>query len=415
MPDDRAPLLDAIEGEEPATPLRGRDAEVAILGEQVEALREGRGGSVLISGEPGAGKTALLDEVAAGAASDRIRVFRGEGDEAGQSIPLAPLLGALVLTDDPPVDPAALRELSRHPDQRFWLLRELQEDLERAALDQPLAILIDDLQWADAATVIALANLPPRLSSHRILWVLAVRSDEIGRELGATLRRLRQNGARTIELGGLEAGAVEQVVVDQLGATPAADLLSVLGRVHGHPFLLVELLRGLTDDGLVEVEGGVARLSGEGLPRRFLDSVAQSLDRLTPRARDAVEMACVLGRRFSVDELADMVGSRPSDLRRVLGEARAAGLLIDDGTRLEFRHDLVRESVAALIPAVVRGSLRRRAIDVMVEHGAPPADVATLVLEAARPGEASCFDAPPEKSAGSRPRWRRRSAVARSS
>ena len=98
-------------------------------------------------------------------------------------------------------------------------------------------------------------------------------------------------------------------------------------------------------------------------------------------------MACVLGRRFSADELAALTGTTPAAILGALREAIAAGLVTEDGDRVAFRHDLVREAVDASLPRTVRQSLRRRAIDVMLRHGAPPSDVAELVMDVAQPGD----------------------------
>lgn len=156
--------------------LRGRQAQVEALRDQLDALRTGRGGTVLVAGLAGMGKTVLLDATEMMARERAIRVFRGAGDAAGRVIPFGPLLEALVSARDAPVDPAVLRDLSQSPDQRFWLLREVQESLERAALRAPMMIAIDDVQWADEATLAALLTLPRQLASHRILWLLAART-----------------------------------------------------------------------------------------------------------------------------------------------------------------------------------------------------------------------------------------------
>ncbi len=113
--------------------LRSRQSEIGELCEHLTALGAGRGHVVLVTGPAGIGKTALLAEAASMAADRGIRVFCGGGDPAAQAVPLGAILDALVSTDDPPVDPARLRELSQSPDQRFWLLREVQEGLEKAA------------------------------------------------------------------------------------------------------------------------------------------------------------------------------------------------------------------------------------------------------------------------------------------
>jgi DNA-binding NarL/FixJ family response regulator len=111
------------------------------------------------------------------------------------------------------------------------------------------------------------------------------------------------------------------------------------------------------------------------------------MERLSPPARDALLMASVLGRRFSADELAALTGTAPAALGGALREALDAGLVVEDGDRMRFRHDLLREAVDATLPRTVRHSLRRQAFDVMMAAGAPPADLAELVMDVARPGD----------------------------
>jgi DNA-binding NarL/FixJ family response regulator len=367
--------------------LRGRQRQLAALRGQLDGLLAGRGGTVLLSGVAGMGKTALLDAAETMATERGIRVFRGGGDAAARVIPFGPLLEALVSAHDAPVDPATLRDLSQSPDQRFWLLRELQESLERAALRAPLLISIDDVQWADQATLAALATLPRQLATHRILWLLATRAGELSLPACAAAGRIAEAGALNIELTPLDKDAVGGVAEDLLGGSPDPALLKALAGVHGQPFLLTELLRGMREEKLVEVAGGIARLTGTRIPLRFVDSVNDQLGRLSAEARNALQMACVLGRRFSADELAGLTGTTPVAVLGALREAIAAGLVVEDGDRVAFRHDLVREAVDATLPRTVRQSLRRRAVDVMLRHGAPPSDVAELVMDVAQPGD----------------------------
>jgi DNA-binding NarL/FixJ family response regulator/energy-coupling factor transporter ATP-binding protein EcfA2 len=368
--------------------LRSRQPQVDVLRGQLNALGAGRGSVVLVTGPAGSGKTTLLAEAASLAADGGILVFCGGGDPAARAVPLGAILDALVSTDDPPVDPARLHELSQSPDQRFWLLRELQESLEKAAHRAPLLVVVDDLQWADAATASALVTLSRRLATHRISWLLALRRGELAEAVQDAVDRLEAAGASEIRLGPLDETAVAQVARDMLGGEPDEALREVLSRADGQPFLLTELLRGLRTENLVTVDGSTAKLAaGARLPRRLVDSVAGQLARLTVPARDAVEMASVLGHSFSLDELAGLLGRPPLDLRSEIREAIAAGLLTEEGDRLGFRHDLVREAVDASLPKAVRRSMRRTAVEVMLQHGASAVDVAQLVMDIAEPGD----------------------------
>jgi DNA-binding NarL/FixJ family response regulator/predicted pyridoxine 5'-phosphate oxidase superfamily flavin-nucleotide-binding protein len=368
--------------------LRSRQPQVDLLRGQLNALGAGRGSVVLVTGPAGSGKTTLLAEAVSLAADSGILVFCSGGDPAARTVPLGAILDALVSADDPPVDPARLRELSQSPDQRFWLLRELQESLEKAAQRAPLLVVVDDLQWADAATASALVTLSRRLATHRISWLLALRRGELADAAQDAADRLEAAGAAEIRLGPLDETAVAQVARDVLGAEPDQALRKVLSRADGQLFLLTELLRGLRTENLVTVDGSTARLAaGARLPRRLVDSVAGQLARLTVPARDAVEMASVLGHSFSLDELAGLLGRPPLDLRSEIREAIAAGLLTEQGDRLGFRHDLVREAVDASLPRAVRRSMRRTAVEVMLQHGASAANVAQLVMDLAEPGD----------------------------
>ena len=248
--------------------LRSRQSQVDALRGQLDALGAGRGSVVLVTGPAGLGKTTLLAEAASLAADGGIQVLCGAGDPAARAVPLGVILDALVSTHNPPVDPARLHELSQSPDQRFWLLRELQESLEKTAQRAPLLVVVDDLQWADAATASALVTLSRRLATHRISWLLALRRGELADAAQDAVDRLEAAGASEIRLGPLDEIAVAQVARDMLGGEPDEALREVLSRADGQPFLLTELLRGLRTENLVTVDGSTAKLAaGARLPR----------------------------------------------------------------------------------------------------------------------------------------------------
>jgi predicted ATPase len=292
--------------------LHSRQPQVDVLRGQLGALGAGHGSVVIVTGPAGVGKTTLLAEAVSLAAEGGILTFSGGGDPTARAVPLGPILDALVSAVDPPLDPARLRELSQSPDQRFWLLRELQEALEKAARRAPLLVVVDDLQWADAATASALVTLSRRLATHQISWLLALRRGELADAAQDAVGRLESAGASEIRLGPLNEAAVAQVARDMLGGEPDEVLREVLSRAGGQPFLLTELLRGLRTEDLVTIDGSTARLAaGARMPRRLVGSVAGQLARLTASARDAVEMASVLGHSFSLEELAGLLGRPP--------------------------------------------------------------------------------------------------------
>jgi hypothetical protein len=127
------------------------------------------------------------------------------------------------------------------------------------------------------------------------LWLLAIRPSDPGPAVLSAITRLEAAGALSLNLSGLDEDSVGEIARDILGSPPDPALRRVLNGVHGQPFLLVELLRGLSEDGLVRIEGGLAVAPSKHVPTRFGDSVARHLSTLSPQARGAARMAAVLG------------------------------------------------------------------------------------------------------------------------
>jgi hypothetical protein len=360
-----------------------------VIGERIQGALEGRGATVVVEGRAGLGKTRLLAEAAAIATGLGLTVGSGVVAARDQAVPMGALLAALFEGRAPVVDPAAWSALHYLPEQRYLLLDELETLLEQAALRSPLLLCLDDMQWADGACLTALRTLPVRLSSLPIVWLVAHRSTQSSPELRAVIESLGHAGADRVELEPLSDEDVARVVTDVLGAEPAAELREMAQRSHGSPFLLVELLHGWREEGLVRVDAGRATLLETRLPARVRGTMRDRLAAMSDLARRAALVATVLGRRFSFDQVSMMLGVPPPAMLEPIDELLLAELLVEDDGMLVFRHDLIREAVRDTLPVSARRSLQRQAVDVLLAAGALPVEVAVQLAASAEPDDAA--------------------------
>jgi DNA-binding CsgD family transcriptional regulator len=359
-----------------------------VIGGRIQGALEGRGATVVLEGRAGLGKSRLLAEAAAIARSSGLTVGSGVVAARDQAVPMGALLSALFEGRAPVVDQAAWSALHYLPEQRYLLLDDLETLLEQAALRSPLLLCLDDMQWADGACLSALRTLPVRLSSLPIVWLVAHRPTQSSPELRAVIQSLEDTGADRVTLAPLRDEAVAQVVTDVLGAAPDPDLAEMVQRSHGSPFLLVELLHGWREEGLVRVDGDRAGLRETRLPARVRDTMRDRLAGMSDLARRGALVASVLGRRFSFDQLSMMLDVPPSALLGPIDELVVADLFAEDDGLLVFRHDLIREAVRDTLPGSARRSLQRQAVDVLLAAGALPVEVAVQLAASADPDDA---------------------------
>jgi DNA-binding CsgD family transcriptional regulator/DNA-binding Lrp family transcriptional regulator len=367
--------------------IRGRDAELAVFGDLLDRVRSGSGAVLLIEGEAGMGKSRLIGEGVRMARRLSLPVGVGAAEPSESVAELAPLLRALFDGPEPLLDRAGLSSLHPGPEQRYWRLQDLQSLLERAAMDGPLLVFLDDVQWVDSGTVAALRALPPRLASLPIGWVLAMRPDQGSGQLRRTVEYLAGEGAERLVLEPLSQAAVGQLASDVMQAEPDETLLRMAGEAGGNPFLLVELLEGLREEKLVRVDSGQATLTDYRLPDRVGTSMRERLARMSEAARQIATVAGSLGRTFSVSDLAEMLGLPPASLLTSVEQLIEAGIVQERGDQLRFRHDLVREAVRVACAPSMRRALDRQAADVMLAGGALPVDVAIQLAVSAAPGD----------------------------
>jgi predicted ATPase len=141
------------------------------------------------------------------------------------------------------------------------------------------------------------------------------------------------------------------------------------GEAGGNPFLLVELLEGLRQEGLVRVDSGRATLTVHRLPDRVRASMRERLARMSDPARQLATVAGSLGRTFSVSELSEMLDLPPGSLVTSVEELIEAGIIRERGDELGFQHDLIREAVRGACAPSARRALDRQAADVMLRRG----------------------------------------------
>ncbi|WP_028804828.1 helix-turn-helix transcriptional regulator [Streptomyces sp. 142MFCol3.1] len=359
--------------------LRGRDREIAVVREALDAIRGGRSACVVVEGASGVGKSRLLAELDGMARRFGFDVVSIRADVLDQYAAGAALLSALQSSD------GSNRAAAATDDQRLWLLDSITDALEDRAQRAPVAVLVDDAQWADPATLFVLRTLPGRLAASRVLWVLAVRSDTERPTVARVREDLERLGARWLTLGPLPQQELQYIAADVLGASPSPGLARLLRGVGGNPFLAIELVRAFADTDAVKMEAGEASLLHDGIPITFRRSIAGRLDRLPEDAVRLLQIGSVLGREFDLGTAARMLGRHVGSLLAGVEAALSAGLLSADGPRLAFRHDLIRQAVHENLPLAVRTALHREAADSLRVIGARSAEVAWHVVMSGGP------------------------------
>jgi DNA-binding CsgD family transcriptional regulator len=376
-----------------ASPIRGRDEQLHMITGFLERVRAGAGGVAIIEGAAGLGKTRLLAASLATARALSFRTGLGAAEPGHSSVELAVLMEALFGGAESLIERNALGSRDGSREEPFWLLQDVQTLMERAALRQPLLVCLDDVQWADAGCGFALRMLTQWLASLPVAWLIAVRPNQGAPQIRRALAELTTAGAATIRLTPLPASAVAEVAADVLGAPAGGDLLRTLADVQGNPFLIVDLLAGLREENLVRVVDGRARMAENRVPHRLEDSMRRRLSRTTPAGERVVTVAASLARQFTLGQIAAMARMGVADLVDPVREVIDAGLFIEVGGRLAFRHDLAREAVRSAVPDAVRRALDREAADVLLASGALPVEVAAQLAASAEPGDVAAVRA----------------------
>jgi DNA-binding CsgD family transcriptional regulator/cell wall-associated NlpC family hydrolase len=374
-------------------PIRGRAGELKVIGALVSAVAQGRGGVLVVEGPPGIGKSRLLTEVMALAEKSKVRTLFGEAYEYQQSVPFFSLFMATLRADPPVGDATALRRLGGSADLGYWVVHDLADAIHAAAAQTPLAILLENIHWADNGTLLALRSLATARPHAPVLWVVTARTGAGGPAFYETLSVLQRATTTVVRVAAMSRDAVADMVQDAVQARADESLLNLAAKAHGNPFLVSELIGGLGEEGRLNVSGGRAMATGQALPRRLGAGMQQRLDLLSEGAAEVVRVAAALPDRFSVSLLAAMLERQPASLMSALGEAVRADLFVEDDERLSFRHDLLREATRQSLPQSLRRAMERQSASVMLSLGATPAEVATQLARSAEPGDREAITA----------------------
>jgi len=367
----------------------GRAHELGEVSAAVAAACAGPGRLVLVSGEPGIGKTRLCDEVSAIAEAAGALVLLGSCYESGAALPYMPIVEALTayaeraglasvgaLLGDrlpdvvrlvPALRPLATARseapdaVSTDPTDRYEVFDSICGLLIDASATTPLVLRLEDLHWADRPTLLLVQHIVRRLRSGRIAVVATYRDTDLDRThpladvLGEWRRdrsclRVRLRGLAEREVGELLAGVAHH----DLDASGRRLTAALHRETEGNPFFIGETLRHLVEAGAIVWQGG--RWVGEdasiikvGIPEGVREAVGRRLSRLSEECQQSLMRAAVLGRHFDLAALEKMTGLEPDVVLHHVEEALSAQLVVEQRASstaaYAFSHALVRQTL----------------------------------------------------------------------
>lgn len=382
----------------PAHPVPiGRDRELAILyGHLAEAL-DGRGTCVLIDGEAGVGKTTLVAALDREAQARGMHALTGHCYDLMETPPYAPwneiLDRSRAFLTDVAADDRDRPSLAAAGSQEafFGLMRTF---LATTSDKRPLLLVLEDIHWADIASLDLLRFLARALTEMPILLVATFRGDEIPRRhhLTTLLPLLeREAGATRIAVRRLSRPALEDLVRGRYDLTDrdTARLTDYLiERTAGNPFFITHLLRALEAEEALRFNGTTWELgdfTGIGLPIQLREVIDARVLRLDEEAQELLSIAAVIGQAVPLALWAAVTQRDEEELLTVGEKAIAARLMKDvpDGSGLEFTHALVREALYEGMLSLRRRRIHRQIAEALMAERHPDPDAVAYHLQRA--------------------------------
>lgn len=390
----------------------GRDAEVESLRTRLlAAATAGRGMGIVVQGDAGIGKTRLISEVCA-SLPDTIRLGHGRAELLQRDRPFGAIATAVRSllgsggredggrrvgddTDGLVLDADAIVALERDttggvgPARLAQLVEAYVAAIASASSAGPVVLVLDDVQWADPATLAVVRELLDPVAGSAVV-LAAMRPTPQSQEMAELLATLEPGQVDLVHLDPMPPDDVAALAHERLGAPPGPRLRAQLARTGGNPLFVRALLDTLSDEGsLVDLEhdGGHARIDTvvSGVPPSLRMTLLQRLSTLPAEALDTLLVAATLGSTFDPAELAVVLDEPASTIVTRLREPVRAGWIVplDDG--MAFQHDLVREALYDDAPAAVRRALHRQIAERLLAAGRPALEVARHLQLGATP------------------------------
>ncbi|WP_047864865.1 ATP-binding protein [Rubrobacter aplysinae] len=379
----------------------GRDGEHGVLAERLRQALLGSGSTIAVEGEAGVGKTRLAEEFLGYARSRGVHVLRGRCYERELGPPLEPVVDALGKAESVAEAVPELSESHEATPDYPWtdrpqgaarMYQELAGTLLREASGEGLILFIDDLQWADPATLDFLSYLAKRISGEKVMLVLTYRREQAP-ELSEWLEKLDERRALDrISLDRLELEDVTRMLV-RMSRKSFGDLQPLAEFVYreseGNPFYAVEYLRWLIESGAVEIDDRrrISGLKGEVLQESALPSGVRSLIQarfggLNEEARELLEVVAVVGRGCDLGLLCRVVGRGEFEIFDTIKPLIGSGMVVESFQSYQFSHDKLRQALYGATDEPVRRMLHLRVARALEEEDGEPAELAHHYVQA---------------------------------
>lgn len=380
--------------------LIGRQDELDRIQALVHRSIAGHGGIVVVEGEPGIGKTALLVAAARQATVSGMRIVRGEAKELEQRVPFAASASLSVRTKEQTTHSIGANFADIAIGREIAQVESLVAGLTSSCDTAPTMVIMDDAHWADSSTLLVLQRLGECSLELPILIVIAFRPLPREADLSSLIGQYETWGAEHLRLGPMSDTEVAALVEMSFGSPAGPRLSDLVSGAGGNPLYIIELVTGLMQDGMIEL-GEIRRdrdtESGSSpqkilLPESLTDVITRRLDLLPQRSRQILPMAAALGTGVEAIELSSILGAPVIEVWDVISIAVESGILVRVGADLIFRHDLIRQVLAEQLPPSTRVTLRQRAARVLISMDAPVERIATYLLAGDLPLDGTSLD-----------------------